>query len=178
MAATNANVGMNGLDFFPLSTGFFDDDKVFELVDGYDDPTEGYAAVARYMHLLCMIYDNEDGPALEVTQRRARMVAKRYFGMSVEALEDLVCRCVDAQLFDRQIWERCRVLTSRGIQRRWKQAKKRTGMPPATLQWSLIDDDGWQDAAAQPAEDARGSEQLRAAPSSPEQLRAAPSSPA
>lgn len=129
----------NGLDYFPLETDLFtDDEKVFDLMDG----TTGDAAFAdfgRFMNLLCRIY--RDGPAIEVSERMAKRVA-HDLGLDLGGFESFVGRCVDAGLFHRAMWEQAHVLTSLGIQRRWKAAKKRTGMPKGMRQWSLLGEEG------------------------------------
>ena len=134
----------NGLDYFPLETDLFtDDEKVFDLMDG----TTGDAAFAdfgRFMNLLCRIY--RDGPAIEVGPRMAKRIA-HDLGLTTEEFEAFVGRCTDAGLFHSEMWEQERVLTSMGIQRRWKAAKKRTGMPAAMRQWSLLGEaGGWGEA--------------------------------
>ena len=176
MASTATQGTTNALTYFPLDVGLFaDDEKIFDLTDGATDDA-AFADVARYIYLLARIYACEDGPALEVGPRMGRMLARRM-GLTVEGFEGFVGRCADADLFDADLWARRRVLTSHGIQRRWKLAKKRSGMPQATLRWSLLGEEGgWvaDECRAEPT----NAEPTRAEPSAPDECRAEPSRPA
>lgn len=134
----------NGLDYFPLETDLFtDDEKIFDLMDGTTDMA-AFADFGRFMNLLCRIY--RDGPAIEVSPRMAKRIA-HDLGLTSDGFEAFVGRCTDAGLFHKEMWDQAHVLTSLGIQKRWKTAKKRNGMPAAMRQWSLLGEaGGWGEA--------------------------------
>lgn len=134
--------GRNGIDFFPMDTDILtDDEKVFDLMEAASDTgtdDAAFAAFGRWMGLLCRIY--REGPALALDGRSERKLA-RDLGMTRESLIGFVGQCVESGLLDRGLWERERVLTSRGIQKRWCAAKKRTKALPADMRaWSLLGD--------------------------------------
>lgn len=133
--------GRNGIDWFPMDTDTLtDDEKVFDLMEETSPEAldvEAFAAFGRWVALMCRIY--REGPAMVLDGRAERKLA-RDLGMTREALLSFIGQCVSSGLLDRVLWERERVLTSRGIQRRWCAAKKRTKALPAEMRsWSLLD---------------------------------------
>lgn len=131
--------GRHGIDWYPQETNaLIDDEKVFDLMEAAEERGEdGFASFGRWVALLCRIY--REGPALQLDGRTERKLA-RDLGMTREALLGFVSQCVESGLLDRGLWERERVLTSGGIQRRWCAAKKRVKALPADMrQWSLLD---------------------------------------
>lgn len=136
-----------GIDYFCIETDIKDDDKVFALrylyatkAGGYDVGA-GYAAFGRLIDLLADIY--REGFAAEMSlQRRVRL--SQQMGYTPEELDAFIADCVDVGLFDRGIWEQAKVLTSRGIQRRYYiVASRRTGtIPESQRRWLLPDEEG------------------------------------
>lgn len=142
-----------GVDYFSLETNAKDDDKIFDLKyrygmpDGADDYDHGaaWAAYGRFVELLASIY--ADGFAIEVTKQRVLRMSQQL-GMTAKEFQDFVQTCVDVGLFDDGLWCREKVLTSRGIQKRYFHAvKRRKGdIPEEYKRWILVgsatDDDG------------------------------------
>ena len=130
----------SGIEWFPLETNLLtDDEKVFDLMDG-GLGTEAFADFGRFIALLERIY--REGPALAVNSRMERRIA-HDLGLDAAGFSAFVGRCVAAGLFHAGMWERHRVLTSRGIQLRWVKAKARArsqGLPADMRQWSLLDE--------------------------------------
>lgn len=136
-----------GIDYFCIETDIKDDDKVFALrylyatkAGGYDAGA-GYAAFGRLIDLLADIY--REGFAAEMSlQRRVRL--SQQMGYTPEELDAFIADCVDVGLFDRGIWEQAKVLTSRGIQRRYYiVASRRTGtIPESQRRWLLPGEEG------------------------------------
>lgn len=129
----------SGITWYPLDTDLLtNDEKVFDLMDGQTNDV-AFASFGRFVALLAKIY--HEGPALEVTPLRTRRLASDL-GLSAEGFLKFVSRCVDAELFDRGLWEGSAVLTSHGIQSRWLKAKRSsriTKLPDDFQQWSLLD---------------------------------------
>lgn len=125
----------NGVEWFPMDTdAFIDDEKIDALL--YDEDVEdGYAAFGRYMKIACRIY--REGPAIQLDAQRERKLM-RDLDTDKAGLVRLLSRLMDVGLLDRGLWESDRVLTSRGIQRRWCAAKKRKQLPSEMLGWSLL----------------------------------------
>ena len=135
--------GRNGLEWFPMDTAILtDDEKVFDLMEDVAEANDGdrsaaWVAFGRWTALLCRIY--RDGPALPLDKRVERKLA-RDLDMTRDELLGFIGSCVESGLLDRTLWEMSHVLTSRGIQRRWCAAKKRTkALPPEMRAWSLLD---------------------------------------
>lgn len=116
-----------GIGYFPTEVGMLDDDKVFELMatagGGEVHSTEAYCAYGRLMELYAQIY--REGYAIRLDARKGARIAHRL-GLACEGLDSFVAACVSCGLFDAGLWERERVLTSRGIQERYLIAKKRS----------------------------------------------------
>ena len=137
---------MMGVDYFSLETNAKDDDKIFDLKyrygmpDGADDydHAAAWAAYGRFVELLASIY--QDGFAIEVTKQRVLRMSQQL-GMTAKEFQDFVQTCVDVGLFDDGLWCREKVLTSRGIQKRYFHAvKRRKGeIPEEYKRWILID---------------------------------------
>ena len=135
--------GRNGLEWFPMDTNVLtDDEKVFDLMEDVAEAAGGdrsvaWAAFGRWTALLSRIY--REGPALQLDKRSERKLA-RDLDMTRDELLAFLGQCVESGLLDRRLWESGHVLTSRGIQRRWCAAKKRTKALPAEMRaWSLLD---------------------------------------
>ena len=134
-----------GVDYFSLETNAKDDDKIFDLKyrygmpDGADDYDHGaaWAAYGRFVELLASIY--ADGFAIEVTKQRVLRMSQQL-GMTAKEFQDFVQTCVDVGLFDEVLWSSEKVLTSRGIQKRYFHAvKRRKGdIPEEYKRWILI----------------------------------------
>lgn len=139
-----------GIDYFCIETDIKDDDKVFALryryatMDGGYDLAAGYAAFGRLVDVLADIY--REGFAAEMNPPRRIRLAQQL-GLSPDEFDGFIGECVDAGLFDRRLWEGHRVLTSRGIQRRYYiVASRRTGaIPESQRRWLLPDDDAEDD---------------------------------
>ena len=126
----------SGLDFVPVEIGATDsDDKLFALLFGAEDPAADYG---RFILLLGLIYS--DGWAIQLDSRKTLMMAQKLFFGSLDELNAYIERCVAVDLFDRDLWERERVLTSAGIQKRYLSARK-VSKGKISGPWCLIDRD-------------------------------------
>lgn len=101
----------SGLERFPVEVSIFQDRKVRQLVR-----VDGAEAVSVYMALLCVIYKR--GYYVKLDDRLCETIAKRL-GLSWELVLLHVIKCADVGLFSKGFFHRDRVLTSRGIQRRY-----------------------------------------------------------
>ena len=119
-----------GIDYFSMATDAKDDDKIFELKarfampEGSDDydHAAAWCAYGRFVELLAAIY--HEGFAVELT-RQKQLRLSQQLGMGTAELVRFAEVCVDVGLFDRRLWEERRVLTSKGIQRRYFHATRR-----------------------------------------------------
>jgi hypothetical protein len=103
-----------GLDYFPLVTRF--EDKVELLIAEY-----GSRAVGIIVSLYQKIYSNSyyvkwDDDVL--------MLFSRYLNEEKTAINDVINRCFDREIFDRKMYEKRGILTSRGIQKQYLKVCK------------------------------------------------------
>ena len=137
-----------GIDYFSIATDIKDDDKVFALkhhyatIDSPDfeyDHEKAWAAYGRFIDLLAAIY--HEGFAVKITgQKQLRL--SQQLGMNFEEFDHFIETCVVVGLFDARLFEDHKVLTSRGIQKRYFHAvKRRKGTIPAELKQYIINDE-------------------------------------
>jgi hypothetical protein len=118
----------SGLEYFPLDVDFFEDEKVIAISREF-----GVKGEAVALRLLCAVYRQGyfavwgDG----LKQKLLRSVP----GLTPGLLEQIVSRLVKWDFFDKDLFHSAKVLTSRGVQRRFFAATKRrqTGENPAFL---------------------------------------------
>ena len=118
----------SGLEYFPLDVDFFEDEKVIAISREF-----GCKGEAVTLRLLCAVFrhgyfavwgDGLKGKLLRSTP-----------GLTTGLLEQIVNRLVQWDFFDARLFHSAKVLTSKGIQRRYFTATKRrqTGENPAFL---------------------------------------------
>ena len=108
-----------GIDYFPLDIDFFQDEKIQFVSARFG--TKGEAITVR---LLCKIYRN--GYYVNWDEDTALLFAKGVGdGCSDSCVNDVVHELVKRGFFDKGIFDRFGVLTSRGIQRRFLEATGR-----------------------------------------------------
>lgn len=103
----------NGLEFFPIDTGFFDDDKI-ALIEGQFGIKGSYVAV----RLLCKIYS--EGYYYKWDEDTCLLFAKKLGeGFVPNLVDDIVIGLVRRGFFDKTVFDSFGILTSAGIQKRW-----------------------------------------------------------
>lgn len=107
-----------GLDYFPLDTDFFSDEKVVCISGEFG--LKGELAIIK---LLCAIYRN--GYFIEWNEVVRFKMVKTMPGVSAELIEQIVNRLVKWGFFDKALFDSAKVLTSRGIQRRYFDATRK-----------------------------------------------------
>lgn len=113
------------LQYFPVDVTFWDDHKIISIEEDARIQAQGNekaGIIAGYiaMRLIAMAYGDQ-GYYLEWPDKFEMTAAKRIgngiTGAEVKAVFEL---CLQHELFDRKTFENHQVLTSRGIQKRWK----------------------------------------------------------
>jgi hypothetical protein len=108
-----------GIDYFPFDIDFFQDEKIQFVSARFG--TRGEAITIR---LLCKIYRN--GYYAKWDEDTALLFAKGVGdGCSDSCVNDVVHELVKRGFFDKGIFDRFSILTSRGIQKRYLEAGKR-----------------------------------------------------
>ena len=106
----------SGIDFFPLDVSL---DNKFKLIEAEFGVT-GFGVV---VHLLQEIYGQE-GYYIEWTEEVALLFAQKY-GVGYSAVSEIVSASIRRGMFDKEIFDKYHILTSRGIQKRYFDAVSR-----------------------------------------------------
>lgn len=106
-----------GLDYFPLDVGFFDDDKIAFVSARFQEKGELIA-----IKLLCKIY-KDNGYYYQWGNDEAILFAKRVVGDPSQhtLANDVVHELVKRGFFDKGIFNSFKILTSKGIQERYRK---------------------------------------------------------
>lgn len=111
-----------GLDYFPLDTDIFEDDKLFDLQNEY-----GPLGEIIYIRLLCLVYKNGYYYKFDSKDKLAAMMI-RSIGNRWAKDKKIVIEVIDylakINLFSSELMQR-NILTSRGIQSRYLLATER-----------------------------------------------------
>ncbi len=107
-----------GLSYFPLDTDFYSNRKIQRLLQEY-----GCEGVNVYLAVLCEMYEAH-GYYLPYTENVCFDIG---FTLRVneEKVREIVAYCVDVRLFDSQLFNNLKILTSVGIQKRYCEVSKR-----------------------------------------------------
>jgi hypothetical protein len=106
------------LNYFPLDVDFFDNHKVILIEEDFG-VKGGYLAI----RLMAMVY--EKGYYLEWKDKAELSCAKRVGNGYTGALVlEILKGCLKHDMFNKELFEKHRILTSRGIQERWEQVQK------------------------------------------------------
>ncbi len=113
-----ARPNKQGLDYFSFDVDFFNDEKI-EAISG----EFGIKGEITTIKLLCAIYRN--GYFIVWSELLKMKLLKNLNGVSSDLLEQIVKRLVKWSFFDETLFNSEKVLTSKGIQRRYLDATKR-----------------------------------------------------
>lgn len=119
-----------GLDYFPLDVHLDNKFKFIEVKHGL----EGFAIVVKIMQ---GIYS--DGYWMEFTEDDILLFAAEH-RIDTEKVEAVLAECLKRGIFDPKIYEQHKVLTSSGIQKRYKLATSRRTSVTVIPEYTLIDD--------------------------------------
>lgn len=104
------------LHFFPLDIGAFDDHK-FVMIEESKGITGIYIAV----RIMGFVYASEDGYFLRWEPGFEFSLAKKIgSGVTSANVNDIFSLCLSVGLFDKRMYEMHSIITSRGIQKRWR----------------------------------------------------------
>lgn len=106
----------SGIDWFPLDVAL---DKKFELIEAEFGLT-GFGVI---VHLLQEIYGKE-GYYIEWTEEVALLFARKC-GLGGSVVSEIIEASIRRGMFDKEIYDKYRCLTSRGIQKRYFEAVSR-----------------------------------------------------
>ena len=122
-----------GLDYFSFNVDFFDDDKL-ALIEGEFGIKGAYIAI----RLLCKIY--KEGYYYQWGDDECLLFSRKVgAGIASDLVKEVVKGLVKRSFFDKGVFERFQILTSRGIQSRYFEAVKRRQCVEARRELLLID---------------------------------------
>lgn len=122
-----------GLDYFPLDVDIDQDEKV-ALVESQ----HGLIGFAIVIKLLMRIYKN--GYFHEWGEREQLLFSKRI-NVDINYLNEIINDCLKWGLFDENVYKKHKILTSRGIQKRYLEAVKRRKEIKFIKEYSLLHHD-------------------------------------
>lgn len=107
-----------GLDYFPHDT-HTDEDTALQLLEA-EFGLDGYAV---YFKLLESIY--AQGYAKQWGEDECLLFAKKMGAVTVPKLSEIIKGCIRRSLFDEGVYNLFQILTSKAIQLRWLEAKRK-----------------------------------------------------
>ncbi len=108
----------NGIEYYPLNVDFLEDIKVRKIMR-----SEGAVTVAVLLDILGKIYKDE-GYFLRYDED-VRFFISDFLGIEEEIVESVVLKAVEVGFFNKIIFEQKKILTSKGIQKRFLKAIER-----------------------------------------------------
>lgn len=121
-----------GLDYFPLDVDIDQDDKI-QLVEALHGAT-GFAVVIK---LMMRVY--KEGYYYDWTEMEQLLFSRRV-NVDINLLNDIVNDCIKYGLFNKDLYEKYRILSSHGIQERYFEASKRRKKITVVNQYLLIEE--------------------------------------
>lgn len=128
-----AYTGKTGLDYFPLSTTIFDNDKI-ALIEG----EFGSKGIVITLKLLCKIYSESyyyqwgDDECLLFAKKAGAEIVPRL-------VQEVINGLVRRSFFDKRVYDQFKILTSVGIQERYFEATDRRKSIRVIDEYLLID---------------------------------------
>lgn len=118
-----------GLEYFPLDTAL---DSKFDLIEA-EFGIKGFGVVVK---LLQMIY-GQRGYYTEF-DKDIILVSAHAWGVSANLVSDIVAKAIKVGIFDKEMFERYKILTSAGIQKRFLHMTQRRKNSNIKSEYSLI----------------------------------------
>lgn len=107
-----ANRTKSGLDYFPLDVNFFQDLKIRKIIRVYGD-----SATSILICILCMIY-KDNGYYIKWDEDTAFIISE-ILNSDEEKISLVVSKAIEIDFFNKEVFFKFRILTSRAIQKRW-----------------------------------------------------------
>ena len=120
-----------GLEYFPLDVDIAEDEKILYL-----ESETGLEGFAVYVKLLATIY--RSGYYIMWTETQLGIYSRRFF-VDKNTLSVVVSVCNNIGLFDKNLFEKYRILTSHGIQTRYLLASERRSSVSMIEEFCLLD---------------------------------------
>lgn len=131
-----ARIAKSGLEYFPFDIDFFQDIKIRKLIK-----RQGGKAVTVYALLLCLIYKN--GYFMQWDDELP-FIGSEISGFDEVYVSEVINTCLALGLFDKNLYETERVLTSKGIQVRYCNIQRLNKRMSRIDKYSLLVDEARQ----------------------------------
>lgn len=116
----SVDMAQEGIDYFPLDTGFLRDKKVLLVKGKY-----GAKGILILLYILTRVYE-ENGYYIKWDEDDCFLSADAMgCGITPELTTQVVHECVVRSMFDEQLYNEFGILTSHGIQKRFVRAAKK-----------------------------------------------------
>ena len=109
-----------GLDYFPKDVNFYSDRKIRRLLSKH-----GLNGLIVYDYLLCLVYsengyyiENDNDICFDIKDGLNNLVSEEF-------IDEVITSCLNIGLLSKKIYDNHNKLTSKGIQERYLQAKRR-----------------------------------------------------
>lgn len=122
-----------GLEYFPLDVDMDQDDKVALIEAQY-----GLVGFGVVIKLLMKIYKH--GYFYEWTEKQQLLFSKRV-NADINSINVIINDCIKWELFDKKVFETYKILTSRGIQKRYLKAVDRRQKVKIYKEYLLLDNE-------------------------------------
>lgn len=119
-----------GLDYFPMDVDMFNDIKIRKLIR-----RQGGKAITVYALLLCNIYKNG---YYMLWDEELPFIISELSGYDEAYIQEVIKSCLSLGLIDQNMFEQEKILTSRGIQIRYKEIQKMSKRNANINEFSLI----------------------------------------
>lgn len=123
----------NGLDYFPLDVDIDQDDKIALI-----EAQHGVIGFAIVIKLLMKIYKNSY--FYEWTEKEQLLFSKRI-NVDINSINVVINDCIKWGLFDSNLLETNKILTSKGVQARYLEAVGRRTKVEIKKEYLLLDED-------------------------------------
>lgn len=119
-----------GLDYFPFDVDFFQDIRIRKLIKH-----QGGKAVTVYALLLCTIYKN--GYYAEWDKELPFIISEQS-GYTEAYIQEVIDCCLNIGLLSKELFESDKVLTSKGIQERYRRICSSSRRNSVIAEYNLI----------------------------------------
>lgn len=126
-----ARIAKSGLEYFPFDIDFFQDIRIRKLIK-----RQGGKAITVYALLLCLIY--KDGYYMQWDEELP-FIGSEMSGYDEAYVSEVIKTCLSLGLFDKELFDNEKVLTSKGIQIRYCTIQRLNKRMSRIQEYALID---------------------------------------
>ena len=119
-----------GLDYFPLDVDFFQDLKIRKIIRAYGD-----SATAILICILCMIY-KDNGYHIKWDEDTAFIISE-ILNCDEEKISLVVSKAIEVDFFNKEVFSKFSILTSRAIQKRFQLIVKNSKLKRSKIEHNL-----------------------------------------